>query len=80
MKAIVGSHNYNLNTDTSDKDYKYFVLPTFDELYCGKFFSRAKQLEQDFKSQKPNENLLNVLNDTIKSFLYQQIQKGNIVP
>lgn len=238
MKAIVGSHNYNLNTDTSDKDYKYFVLPTFDELYYGKFFShakeseaedytvhdirklshlfwkanvnflevlygspifwkeatdlmdfliknrqdlctmnlpylydacigmainyshrflkvtpssetsiekygyaikcmyqavriltflirmkeshfdfyesiwyepgeerdmlmaikqgkmsfdtvnvlyykhylfRAKQLEQDFKSQKPNENLLNALNDTIKSFLYQQIQKGNIV-
>lgn len=36
FKALVGSHNYNLNTETSDKDYKIFVLPTFDDLYHGK--------------------------------------------
>ena len=35
IKALVGSHNYNLNTETSDKDYKVFVLPTFNELYKG---------------------------------------------
>ena len=23
LKALVGSHNYNLNTESSDKDYKY---------------------------------------------------------
>ena len=33
LKALVGSHNYNLNTPESDKDYKLFVLPTFDDLY-----------------------------------------------
>lgn len=33
FKALVGSHNYNLNTPESDKDYKLFVLPTFDDLY-----------------------------------------------
>ena len=36
MKAFVGSHNYNLDTPESDKDYKYFVLPTFGDLYDGK--------------------------------------------
>ena len=33
LKALVGSHNYSLNTPESDKDYKLFVLPTFDDLY-----------------------------------------------
>ena len=42
FKALVGSHNYNLNDETSDKDYKYFVLPTFDDLYTGKMFSQSK--------------------------------------
>jgi predicted nucleotidyltransferase len=43
IKALVGSHNYNLNTATSDKDYKYFVYPTFEDLYHGKRFSTASQ-------------------------------------
>ena len=42
FKALVGSRNYNLNDETSDKDYKYFVLPTFDDLYEGKMFSTSK--------------------------------------
>jgi hypothetical protein len=52
LKALVGSHNYRLNStglinkDTgvalpsSDKDYKAFILPTFDELYYGRKFSK----------------------------------------
>lgn len=47
LKALVGSHNYNLNTPTSDRDWKYFVLPTFDDLYTGKMFATAKQGETD---------------------------------
>jgi Predicted nucleotidyltransferase len=42
FKALFGSHNYNLNDETSDKDYKYFVLPTFDDLYSGKMYSTSK--------------------------------------
>ena len=42
LKALVGSHNYNLNTESSDKDYKYFVLPTLDDLYNGTIFSASK--------------------------------------
>jgi len=41
FKSLVGSHNYNLQTATSDKDYKIFVLPTFDDLYEGKHFSKS---------------------------------------
>ena len=39
LKALVGSHNYNLNTPESDKDYKLFVLPTFDDLYSQKDYA-----------------------------------------
>lgn len=43
MKVLVGSHNYNLNNERSDKDYKFFVFPSFDDLYDGLRFSDAKQ-------------------------------------
>ena len=38
VKVLVGSHNYNLDTPESDKDYKYFVYPTFDDLYNNRYF------------------------------------------
>lgn len=41
FRALVGSHNYNLNTPESDKDYKIFVAPTFDDLYFNKQFSNS---------------------------------------
>jgi uncharacterized protein len=53
FKALVGSHNYNLNTKemvslktgtkfpASDKDYKVFVFPTFEDLYKGKSYSKS---------------------------------------
>jgi len=41
FRALVGSHNYNMNTPESDKDYKVFVSPTFDDLYFNKQFSRT---------------------------------------
>jgi hypothetical protein len=41
FKALVGSHNYNLVTPRSDKDYKGFVYPTFDDLYKGDMFKKA---------------------------------------
>jgi uncharacterized protein len=43
VSALVGSHNYNLNTVNSDEDCKYFVMPTFEDLYHGKVFSTAEQ-------------------------------------
>jgi uncharacterized protein len=41
FKALVGSHNYNLNTPESDKDYKVFVVPTFEDLYRGNTYSKS---------------------------------------
>lgn len=40
-QAIVGSQAHNLATPESDVDYKYFVTPSFDDLYSGKFFATA---------------------------------------
>jgi predicted nucleotidyltransferase len=46
IKALVGSDNYNLSTANSDRDYKFFVFPTFDDLYTGKMFSTSSQSER----------------------------------
>lgn len=40
FRALVGSHNYNLNGPESDKDYKVFVAPTFADLYFNKQFAK----------------------------------------
>ena len=45
FKALVGSHNYNLNHEGSDRDYKVFVIPTFHDLY------RAKQPSKTYTSE-----------------------------
>jgi predicted nucleotidyltransferase len=47
FKALVGSHNYNLNTPESDKDYKVFFYPSFDDLYSGEKYSKAKTSETE---------------------------------
>ena len=41
LKSMVGSWASHLNTSESDKDWKYFVTPTFDDLYTGKMFATA---------------------------------------
>ena len=75
IKALTGSHNYNLNGPTSDKDYKFFVLPTFEDLFYGDRFSNSvNSPEQDYTVQdirqltnclwKANINFLEVLCST----------------
>jgi predicted nucleotidyltransferase len=41
FKALVGSHNYNLQIESSDKDYKAFFLPSFEDLYSGEKYSKS---------------------------------------
>lgn len=41
FKALVGSHNYNLNHEGSDRDYKVFVIPTFKDLYQSKRYTKT---------------------------------------
>lgn len=70
--ARFGSHNYNLNDKDSDMDRKHFTIPTFDDLYTGKFFSTSKVgAAEDYDSHdirkmselfwKANINFLEVL-------------------
>lgn len=47
LKALVGSHNYGLATEESDRDYKVFITPTFEELYSGKQFSKQIITEEE---------------------------------
>jgi uncharacterized protein len=41
MTSLVGSFSANLNTPESDRDYKYFITPTFDDLYTNFMYSNA---------------------------------------
>lgn len=41
FRALVGSHNYNLQGEGSDKDYKIFVAPSFDDLYNNEQYSKS---------------------------------------
>lgn len=61
LSSLVGSWASNLNTATSDKDWKYFVAPTFDDLYSGKMFSSAsvsETLDYDVHDIRQLTNLL----------------------
>jgi len=44
LQILVGSHNYNLNNENSDKDYKIFVCPTFEDLYYNKKLSKVEKI------------------------------------
>ena len=35
-KFLIGSYNYNLNIETSDKDYKIIEIPDFNDLFISK--------------------------------------------
>lgn len=85
FRVLVGSHNYSLNTPESDKDYKVFVLPTFDDLYSGKEFSKSYIGEtEDFDVHdirkvshlwwKANVNFLEVL------FTQESVVNTNLSP
>jgi predicted nucleotidyltransferase len=41
FKVLVGSQNYNLQTESSDKDYKTFFIANFDDLYSGEKYSKS---------------------------------------
>ncbi|MCW2277024.1 DNA polymerase beta superfamily protein [Heliophilum fasciatum] len=47
LRARVGSLNYNLHDALSDKDWKLFVLPSFDDLYNGTRYSYAHTSPQE---------------------------------
>ena len=46
LKFLVGSHNYNLNTEESDKDWKVFLYPSFDNLYNNTYNTRPTTITE----------------------------------
>ena len=50
LKSLVGSCNYNLNIENSDKDYKVFVAPTFEDLYDSHIYCKSYSSDEvDFE-------------------------------
>lgn len=71
-RALVGSHNYNLNIPSSDRDYIQFFIPTFEDIYKGKPESKVRNFpgmdvtEHDIRRLpellwKANVNFLEIL-------------------
>lgn len=75
FKALVGSHNYNLNTPESDKDYKVFVIPTFDDLYHNKQYSNSvigEEADYDYHDIRKLVNLFWKSNVNFIEVLYSK--------
>lgn len=47
FRVRTGSWNYNIQDDTSDEDWKVFVLPTFDDLYGGITYSSPTNTSEE---------------------------------
>lgn len=73
FKAVSGSINRNLNDDASDRDIKFFVLPTFDDLYTGsryKNFETSEVEDIEIHDVRKLEKLLTNSNLTFLELLY----------
>lgn len=79
FKSLVGSHNYNLNTETSDKDYKVFVLPTFDDLYYGEKVSKSMTSDEEDISIHDIRMLTNMLYKSNVNFIEVLFSKELII-
>lgn len=82
FKSLVGSHNYNLNTENSDKDYKVFVLPTFEDIYAGVMYSKdiiGEVEDLDIHDFRRLENLLKKSNVNFLEILFSREVDVNFV-
>lgn len=60
-QSLTGSHNYNLATEDSDRDYKVFTAPTFEDLYNNYKYKRnivTDEVDMDVKDIRQLPNLL----------------------
>ncbi|ASA22628.1 DNA polymerase beta superfamily protein [Paenibacillus donghaensis] len=73
FKAVSGSRNRNLDDENSDRDVKFFVLPTFDDLYSGslyKNFQTSDAEDIEIHDVRKLEKLLTNSNLTFLELLY----------
>lgn len=69
FKAVSGSINRNLNDETSDRDVKFFVLPTFDDLYSGSMYKNFQTSETEDIEVHDVRKLEKLLTDSNLTFL-----------
>lgn len=76
LKAMVGSVNYNLQVPESDKDYKLFVYPTYDDMFTNRDFSKshtpAEGDDVEYKDLRHLSNLLWKANVNYTEVLFSQ--------
>lgn len=73
LKAVSGSINRNLNEEASDRDVKFFVLPSFNDLYTGsvyKNFQTSKTEDIEIHDVRKLEKLLTNSNLAFLELLY----------
>lgn len=83
FSALVGSHNYNLNHKDSDKDYKIFVYPTFDDLYDKEMYhtkSITPDLDYEVHDIRKLPYLLYAANLNYLEILFSEEVKSNNAP
>jgi hypothetical protein len=75
LQILVGSHNYNLNNENSDKDYKIFVCPTFEDLYYNKKLSKVEKIgihDMEYKDIRTLPALLKASHPNNLELLYSK--------
>lgn len=75
LQALTGSHNYNLAEEGSDKDYKVFTAPTFEDLYNGHFYKKnivSDTVDKDIKDIRQLPDLLWKSNISYLELLYSK--------
>lgn len=82
--VLIGSQNYMLHTETSDKDYKIIVTPTFDDLYNKKDLNGATSDEHyslcDIRAlannlTKGNPNAIEMLFSTETQYVNEEAEE-----
>lgn len=78
--TLVGSHNYNLNTENSDKDYKAFFYPLMIDLYHNFHLSHqsvGEEFDMDRKDVRLLYALLTKANPSYIEILYSVEYQSN---
>ena len=79
INVVVGSHNYNLNTSESDVDYKYFIAPSFDDLYTSNMVTHNEVGKDVDYSVHDVRKLSNVLWKSNINFIEVLFSKAYII-
>ena len=61
FRCLIGSQNYGLDDETSDKDYYVYHIPTFEDLYHNKPLVREEKTEEGILFHKDIRSLSNMI-------------------